>query len=213
MTAALGVEGLGDAAGNRGRAALRPPGLVNYVTAELPLQAPRSDRFDASGITPRAGNRPNFRDGPWPPLGPSGTIESDGWHARDGRGVAARRTTPVLVVPPRPGLDSLKLDKLNDLMGDLRDPRWLYAKGAMFVALGGLASGLLLLDHPDLKTASLLVLAIWAFARAYYFAFYVVEHYVDPRFRFAGLISFARYLWGTRRRVEPPPADGPRSAD
>ena len=43
-------------------------------------------------------------------------------------------------------------------------------------------------------TAMLLAVAIWAFCRAYYFAFYVVEHYADPAFRFAGLLAFVRYL-------------------
>ena len=45
----------------------------------------------------------------------------------------------------------------------------------------------------------LLAVAIWSFCRFYYFAFYVIEHYVDPQFRFAGLISFAQYLWKHRR--------------
>jgi len=31
-------------------------------------------------------------------------------------------------------------------------------------------------------------------APAYYFAFYVIEHYVDPGYRFAGLWSFVRYV-------------------
>jgi hypothetical protein len=41
--------------------------------------------------------------------------------------------------------------------------------------------------------AFLLLLAIWAFCRAYYFAFYVIEHYVDPEYRFSGLLDFCRY--------------------
>jgi hypothetical protein len=40
----------------------------------------------------------------------------------------------------------------------------------------------------------LLALTIWCFARAYYFAFYVIQHYVDPGYRFAGLADFARYV-------------------
>lgn len=39
--------------------------------------------------------------------------------------------------------------------------------------------------------AVLLALSIWGFCRAYYFAFYVIEKYVDPEFRFSGLLSFA----------------------
>ena len=41
--------------------------------------------------------------------------------------------------------------------------------------------------------------AIWAFARAYYVAFYVVQHYVDDGYKFAGLFSFLRYCLRRRR--------------
>ena len=85
-------------------------------------------------------------------------------------------------------------------MVDITDPRWLYFKGGLFVVAGLIASGLLLLECPSIKVAALLMLSIWSFARAYYFAFYVVEHYVDPGYRFAGLGSFARYVWTRRRR-------------
>jgi type IV secretory pathway TrbD component len=68
----------------------------------------------------------------------------------------------------------------------------LYLKGTLFLLTGLLASAVILLDHPSLKLAALLALAIWAFARAYYFAFYVVQHYIDPSFRYAGLIDFLR---------------------
>ncbi len=83
-------------------------------------------------------------------------------------------------------------------MGDITNPRWLYFKGGLFVVTGVLASGLLLLECPSLKVAALLGVAIWSFARAYYFAFYVVEHYADPGYRFAGLWSFVRYAWARR---------------
>lgn len=79
-------------------------------------------------------------------------------------------------------------------MGDIRNPRLLYLKGALLLALGILAAGMLLAEHPDWRTSLLLAVAVWAFCRAYYFAFYVIEHYVDPKFRFAGLIDFVRYL-------------------
>jgi hypothetical protein len=79
-------------------------------------------------------------------------------------------------------------------MSDIRDPRLLYLKAALLLFLGMLAAGMLLAEHADWRTALLLAIAIWAFCRAYYFAFYVVEHYADPNFRFAGLIDFVRYL-------------------
>jgi catechol 2,3-dioxygenase-like lactoylglutathione lyase family enzyme len=96
-------------------------------------------------------------------------------------------------------------------MGDITNPRWLYIKGGLFVFAGFIASGLLLLECPSFKVAALLAVAIWCFARAYYFAFYVVEHYVDPGYRFAGLASFAKYVW-TRRRREDRRVDQPGSA-
>ncbi|MCI0363116.1 MAG: hypothetical protein L0Y44_05935 [Phycisphaerales bacterium] len=80
------------------------------------------------------------------------------------------------------------------MLGDIRQPRWLYIKAALLLGVGALAAGLLLLDRPSWRTAALLAVAIWAFCRAYYFAFYVIERYIDPGFRFAGLISLLRYL-------------------
>ena len=77
---------------------------------------------------------------------------------------------------------------------DITQPRILYLKAGLFVLVGIISCALILLDRPSLKVAALLALAIWSFARAYYFAFYVVEHYIDSRFRYAGLISLLRYV-------------------
>lgn len=82
---------------------------------------------------------------------------------------------------------------------DLTSPRLMYVKAGLFVLTGLLASTMILLDHRSLKVAALLSLAVWSFARAYYFAFYVVEHYIDPTHRYAGLLPFLRHLF--RRRV------------
>jgi hypothetical protein len=83
-------------------------------------------------------------------------------------------------------------------MSDIRSPWLLYSKAGLFVVIGVMASALLLVEHPSFKVAFLLALAIWSFARAYYFAFYVIEHYVDRSYRFAGLWSFTKYLIGRR---------------
>jgi hypothetical protein len=85
-------------------------------------------------------------------------------------------------------------------MSDITSPRLLYAKGALFVVLGALASATMWLEHPSWRLLALHALAVWAFARACYFAFYVVGRYADPSFRFAGLGSFVRYLLRSRRR-------------
>jgi len=59
--------------------------------------------------------------------------------------------------------------------------------------LGLLAGALLLIQHPTFFAGLLLITTIWAFCRCYYFAFYVIEHYVDANYRYAGLLSFVRY--------------------
>src|SRR5262245_55051026 len=101
-------------------------------------------------------------------------------------------------------------------MADLTNPKWIYAKGCLFLLAGLLSAALLLLEHPTLKAAVLLAVAVWCFARFYYFAFYVIEHYVDPGYRFSGLWSFARYLLWKRPpgpRGEPVPQAPPAPGD
>jgi hypothetical protein len=56
------------------------------------------------------------------------------------------------------------------------------------------------MEAPRWRVAFLLALAIWGFCRFYYFAFYVIQHYVDDGYRFSGLWSFARYLIRRPRR-------------
>ena len=85
-------------------------------------------------------------------------------------------------------------------MTDISSPRLLYLKAALFVLGGLMAAGMILLDSPTLRTATLLVLSIWCFARAYYFAFYVIQHYVDDSFRFAGLGDFLVWSWKRLRQ-------------
>ena len=88
-------------------------------------------------------------------------------------------------------------------MADLRNPKLIWLKGWLFLAGGILSFAAILLEVPQWRIALLLVVCIWCFARFYYFCFYVIEHYVDPAFRFAGLSSFLRYTFSRRRRGEP----------
>jgi hypothetical protein len=94
-------------------------------------------------------------------------------------------------------------------MGDLRNPAWMWLKAILFVLIGLVSAGLLLVELPTLKAAALLCLCVWAFARAYYFAFYVIERYIDPGFKFAGLFWVVRYVLSRRRRGPRPPAPPP----
>ncbi len=104
-------------------------------------------------------------------------------------------------------------------MTDITSPRLLYLKGGLFGLGGVLASVVLIAQTPTLKTTMLLCVAVWCFARAYYFAFYVVQHYIDDSFRFSGLWSFIMYVSSSRKRGgrvnstadmdNPPRLDGP----
>jgi len=70
---------------------------------------------------------------------------------------------------------------------DITSPALLKMKGTLFVCLGLLSGTLLLLPMFSWRSLALLAICVWAFCRAYYFCFYVLQHYVDPSFRYAGL--------------------------
>ena len=83
-------------------------------------------------------------------------------------------------------------------MIDITNPRWIWTKGVLFLVLALAASVLLVIEAASVEVAALLAVAVWAFCRFYYFAFYVIEHYVDPTYRFSGLTSVVRYVLRNR---------------
>lgn len=83
-------------------------------------------------------------------------------------------------------------------MTDLKNPNWMYAKAGLFLIIGVMTFCLLLLQQELWVRMVLQVLMIWAFARAYYFVFYVIQHYVDHRYRFSGILDFLKYMRGGR---------------
>jgi hypothetical protein len=84
-------------------------------------------------------------------------------------------------------------------MKDLSSARWIILKGFLFLLIGMVSAILIFLEEPDWQTGLLLALVIWSFCRFYYFAFYVIEKYVDPAYKFSGLMSFIKYLLQRRR--------------
>ena len=78
-------------------------------------------------------------------------------------------------------------------MADIKKVWLLYIKGGLMFLVGLFASFLLISIHFELKTLILLVIATWGFCRLYYFAFYVIQNYIDPRYKYSGLIDFAKY--------------------
>ena len=85
------------------------------------------------------------------------------------------------------------------LSRDLQSRAAIVTKGILFGVLGLLSAGILLLEFFNWRHLALLAIAIWAFCRAYYFAFYVIEKYVDGEFRYAGLFDFAKDLARRKR--------------
>ncbi len=80
-------------------------------------------------------------------------------------------------------------------MGDLKSSRLIIFKGFLFLLAGLVAASVLLGENFSLRAAFLLVVALWSFCRFYYFAFYVLEKYVDPTFKFSSLGAFGVYFW------------------
>jgi hypothetical protein len=84
-------------------------------------------------------------------------------------------------------------------MSDLQSKSLIVAKGLLFLAIGAIASALILFQSPTAVTAILLVLLVWSAARFYYFLFYVLERYVDPSLRYAGIIALVRAIFTKKR--------------
>ena len=79
-------------------------------------------------------------------------------------------------------------------MKDLKSATAIWIKGGLFLIIAMVSALLVALELGTFRGCLLLALCVWAFCRAYYFAFYVIEHYVDPGYRFSGLIAFCQYL-------------------
>lgn len=80
-------------------------------------------------------------------------------------------------------------------MTDLKSSSWIVAKGVMFLAIAVAAAALILLESPTLWTMALLTVLVWSACRFYYFLFYVLERYVDPRLRYAGIFALLRAIF------------------
>ncbi|BDI32550.1 hypothetical protein CCAX7_46010 [Capsulimonas corticalis] len=87
---------------------------------------------------------------------------------------------------------------MSGLSGDLKHPGWMYLKAVLFLIAGVATTAAIFAQIPTLQNAFLLAIGIWSFCRLYYFCFYVIEKYIDPSFRFAGLWSVVVYF--TKRK-------------
>jgi hypothetical protein len=81
----------------------------------------------------------------------------------------------------------------------ITNARLLLLKFVLFLVMGAIAGALILVRTPERSSALLLAVCVWAFARAYYFCFYVIERYLDPRFRFSGVWAALHFAWSSAR--------------
>ncbi len=73
---------------------------------------------------------------------------------------------------------------------DLKDRRWIVAKGLLFLLLAVMAGAIqVLLEMEIWKEMLLLLICVWASCRFYYFLFHVLHAYVNPGLRSAGIFD------------------------
>jgi hypothetical protein len=94
-------------------------------------------------------------------------------------------------------------------MGDLQNKRVIVSKGLLFLLLIALSAGAIFCLAPGWRTALLLAVLIWASARFYYFLFYVLHTYVDPRYQYAGLVALVRSVLQKKADDTPSRTDNP----
>ncbi|HUY92513.1 MAG TPA: hypothetical protein VMV10_27490 [Pirellulales bacterium] len=80
------------------------------------------------------------------------------------------------------------------MLGDLKSKKLIVAKGLLFGFCLLLSAAALWFRNPSLVTALLLAALVWSSARLYYFLFYVLQTYVDPSLKYAGLRAMLRQL-------------------
>ena len=85
-------------------------------------------------------------------------------------------------------------------MRDLQSTKAMWLKAWLFLLIGLLSAALLLIENWSWRQALLLMVCVWGFCRFYFFAFYVIQRWVDDRYRFSGLFDFFRYVISRKPR-------------
>jgi hypothetical protein len=87
--------------------------------------------------------------------------------------------------------------------GDIKSSRLLYIKAFLFLSLGLGSAACLIMRQPDWQTIFLVLAAVWGFSRFYFFAFYVLENYIDDDYKFSSLSHFFVYIMRKKKDDEP----------
>ncbi len=93
-------------------------------------------------------------------------------------------------------------------MSDLKSKSLIVLKGLLFLLMAVMCAVILIAQSPTLTTALLLALLIWSSCRFYYFLFYVLEKYVDPTMRYAGILDLLQGMKRRRQGKQSQPEDG-----
>jgi ectoine hydroxylase-related dioxygenase (phytanoyl-CoA dioxygenase family) len=143
------------ATGANGTTSDRAGAAFHFLRSDLPTMGSQHDHF--RDINP---GRPHITG----PNASNGILE----YGKDMRGAFRHEVAAILqsesVVKDWQSRE-LSASTCEKTMADLTNPRTIYLKGFLFLAAATLASAALLLEHPHLKTAILLALAVWCFAR------------------------------------------------
>ena len=79
----------------------------------------------------------------------------------------------------------------------------MYTKAFLLLLIALISASLILIQIPRWDILVLLLICLWASCRSYYFAFYVIQNYVDPKYRFSGLFDFTCYLLNQNSQDDP----------
>ena len=79
-------------------------------------------------------------------------------------------------------------------MTDIKSKKLIVIKGLLFMAIVFVSAIGIAIYCPRIEVFALLLILIWAAARSYYFLFYVLEKYVDPKLKYTGLIDLFKNM-------------------
>ena len=74
-------------------------------------------------------------------------------------------------------------------MGDLKNKKLIVLKGVLFLLVLCAAFATIVVLTRDWLIFALLIMVVWSSMRFYYFLFYVLERYVNPKLKYAGICA------------------------
>jgi hypothetical protein len=79
-------------------------------------------------------------------------------------------------------------------MNDIKSKKLIVIKGLLFISIAAVSAIVIAIYCPRIEVIALLLILIWASARSYYFLFYVLEKYVDPKFKYSSIIDLIKNI-------------------